>query len=765
MNYQIDYNTIVIVACIPFIIALTAIAFPLLLQTISRIDDKYSSTNLVKVFYNNRICKIYLFSLGLSIIAIPIWFFAPPRIWDFGIFNELVDKSSFLIIGLSTLFLLWNLFSLVYLIYVFYSPNKLLEYLIYKHSETNSEKERTTYFISISDLLYFSIQNPNEKIARRLVEFFNHIFIMERKDIENKIVKYPSEYYDTIFEANEQICLKKKKTISEYNGSTFVNLFIDSYQKTIISEETYNAIWLCLRQGLSYERNDIIMSYWGNAHQHFNMFMPVIHPELNDNSDVLNQEIISKREIERERFLEFHYALGALIMYLGKMELLKRIITHTNQTPPKYVLVPETMIEVIQRYMSIEEPLLNPFQFESRYHFPDNTGINAGGIIRKWIRKYCALLFLRQYTLHDYYYGRTALDLPNVPNSLPELNAWKEKLESLKSFVEELLDENELLKKVGLGYLNNEWFAKNEKQKPAELIDTLIERTNAKYEKTKKEQPVSKDKETEFKAKTKEIVLKAINTYTEVNNDNDIEENFKSFYINGVYQLMEKSGFADNQDISHLNSDTFVAQSVASNIHFKLTSTFSYFISKDYLFDRENIFEAIDRLGVNLKDYCIISFGVYLPFLVDNLKVPNLTKKGEFYYFHDNKIITLNTYVNEVVRDSIIVIKKDCLPKLVYKTIDKEEFTKYNLDELDEQTHLSASIVDLNISKDLRDEISRKSNEDLTKNVLACISICIETRWKSSTTCYQFKPFNQFRNKGIPQKLEDVEMINKTTSP
>ncbi|WP_319480978.1 hypothetical protein [uncultured Draconibacterium sp.] len=765
MNYQVNYIEIVSGACIPLIIALTAIAFPLLLQTVSRIDDKYSSTNLVKVFYKDKICKSYLLSLVVSIIAIPIWFFAPPRIWDFGMFNKLIENSSFIIIALSTIFLVLNLFSLVYLIYKFYSPSKLLDYLIEKLEESKNENEKSTYFISISDLLYFSIQNPNEKIARRLLEFFSHIFISERKNKENKVIIYPPEYYDTIFEANEQLCLRKKKTISYYNDSTLVNLFIDSYQKTILSEETYKALWICLRQALNYGREDIIVAHWENAHQHLSMFMPKIQIEWNEKFEIINQDAIDRRELERERFLEFHYALGGLIMYLGKMSLLKRIMAHTNQTPPKYVLVPDTMIEVLNKYMSIEEPIHNPFLFESRYSFPDISGINKGGIIRMWIRKYCALLFLRQYTLHDYYYGKTALDLPNVPNSLRELNSWKDKLESLKRFIEELLEEKELLNDVGLGYLTNNWFDENEKQKPSELIDTLIKNTKEKYESTKQEQPVSKTKEAEFKEHTKEIVLKAIDTYSEIENAEKIESNFKPFHINGVYQLMEKAGFADDQDVSYLNSDTFVAESVASNFHFKITSTFSFFITKRYVLNREDIFKAIDRLGVNLQEYCIISFGVYLPFLIENLKVPYLSKKGESFYFRDNRIISLDTYVNDTVRYSIVVVRKTDLPKLNFNKITEEEFKKYSLEELDERTHLSASIIDLNSRKDLRDEISQKTDDDLTKNVLACISIGIEARWKLSSKCYQFKPFDQFNNRGVPDKLEDINPINEKTSP
>lgn len=761
MLLQIEHSTIVSVGFIPIIIALTAIAFPLLIQSISRIDEKYDSTNLVKIFYRDDKSKAYLLSLILAILSIPIWFFAKPRMWDFGMFNELIDSSSFLIIGLCTLFLIYNLFSIAYQIFIFYQPDKLLEFLISKYKRATDQKFKTNYFIAISDILYFSIRNPNDKIARRLVEFLAEVFIEARKEKTNEEIKYTPEIYECIFEANEQLCLRAKKTISFYNDSTLLDLLVDSYQRTSISEETYIVIWRCLRQAVERNRNDIVMSYWGTAHQHISMFLPKIFNQYNDEGQVINQDAIDKRDTERERFKEFHFVFGGLLLYLNKNVLLKEIMLYTNQEPPKYSLVPETLTEVIDRFMSMPEWFLNPLYYEQRYGFPEIYGIRKESIIRMWIKKYYALLFIRQYTLHNYHYGRTVLDVPEVPNSIRELRSWEDKLEVLKKHVSEILNNQSLLETIGYGHINENWFTENDKSRPTEIIEKLKEKAKLKYEQKKQEQPVSEEIENQFKRQSKKIIAGSLSIYDNVFSKKELDSYSNKLFINGTYQLMEKAGFAAEQDVSYLDADTYVAQTVAANIHFKLTGLFARLATQTYSLNREDIFPAIERMNVDLNKFQIISFGLHLPYFIDSLRIKDLEYNGTDFLFKGNKIICLDTRVNEVVRYSLFLVRKEELPVLKFNTISPDELEKYELVELDNETHLSASIIDLNIRKDLRDEISKtKDDTELKKNVLACIAISIEINWNTITSCIQLKPFDQFSERSKPMNLAEIKPIS-----
>lgn len=761
---MIDYEIFVKTVCIPVIIAVFAIAFPLLLQTVSRIDEKYHSTRLMNIFYKEQISRLFITALIASLISIVIWYLKIPRKFDIGILNFIIDHSAFLIISITSFSLILILFLFVRLIKIYYNPIKLLKRLTKKHNKENNER-KTNLFSTISDLLFYSIQQQNELLARELVMFLTEAFIIFRKDKEGEVIKYPNEYYDSIFEANELVCLRRKKTISNFNGSILLNLFIDGYQKTILSEETYSALWLCIRQSLDYGREDIIMSYWKNAHQHYSFNLQSIYEERNTDFKITNQTEVTYRENERKRFLEFHYALGGLLVYSRKYNLLKRLMSFTNQQPPRYELVPETLIEVFQKYMQTKEEIYNPFLYEQRYSFPNIDGVNSGGIIRMWIKKYFAILFLRQYTLHDYYYGHTSLDLPNIPTSLSEMNAWKSELAYLKQIVTETLSNEALLTEIGYEYMSVEWFKNNNKQEPISLIDSMLKSVENKYEETKKNQKVSNIKKDEFNKNTKEILTTVFKDYSNISNTYIDDENCKTFYINGSYQLMDKGGFADNQDISYLNSDSIVAHSVASNFKFFVTGTFLYFISKKYIFKPNDLFSAIERMNFDFNEIIIISFGVNLAFYKDNLNVDKLTKPDETFFFNNVKILQFNAYISEPLRESIFIINKNELPELIHNDVTQKEIEKYKLEKI-EDTHIFTNIVDLNKENELRDELNKTTDEtDLTKKVLACIALNIEVKWKISSKGYQFKAFNQFTEKGNPNCFEDLEPLKKKEKP
>jgi hypothetical protein len=220
------------------------------------------------------------------------------------------------------------------------------------------------------------------------LDFYSEEFVKYRSNKEGQIIEYPQEYYDSIFAANELLCQREKRTQSLFYNGILFDFFLDEYQHTIISQTTYNYIWRCLLQVLHYNRDEFVIAYWRKAHQLFNFFLKPAEKRYNDRFQIINQDEISERERERESFLEFHYALGGLLMYLKKYEILGEIMYWTNQQPPRYVLVPERMEEVIQRYMDVSKKgeYIDPVYYERRYPFPKISGVKADGIIQMWIK-------------------------------------------------------------------------------------------------------------------------------------------------------------------------------------------------------------------------------------------------------------------------------------------------------------------------------------------------------------------------------------------
>lgn len=138
-NLLTDYPDIIGTASIPMIIAILAIAIPLLIQTIGRIDDKFNSTNLVTTFRNEAIYIAFWRILIISIITYILYILQLPPLFDFGIFNFFVENSALILLVCSVISLIFITLRLFSLILTYYQTEKLLDRLIDKYKKSIKE--------------------------------------------------------------------------------------------------------------------------------------------------------------------------------------------------------------------------------------------------------------------------------------------------------------------------------------------------------------------------------------------------------------------------------------------------------------------------------------------------------------------------------------------------------------------------------------------------------------------------------------------------
>lgn len=297
INIFADYPDIVSVGLIPMIIAIFALGFPLLIQTVTRIDDKYNSTILIEFFKKEKTTKYFIATLLIALFSCALWFTKIPPAVNCG---WLINNSALLFLLISTVALICMTFLVVHLIYIYFVPNLLLEHFIKKHRKI---KKNITYYPAISKILNYSIQTVDEPLAKKVWSFYFQEFQDIRKGKQGEEIIYPDELYNTFIEANEILCANNKKAISIFNDNIIFDLFFDNYQKTIISKDTYTFLWKLLLQCIYYNRNDFVLSYWRKAHQLFSLFMRKIRPKYNScTSPVTNQTEIDEKEIERSDF-------------------------------------------------------------------------------------------------------------------------------------------------------------------------------------------------------------------------------------------------------------------------------------------------------------------------------------------------------------------------------------------------------------------------------------------------------------------------------
>lgn len=742
--------------CIPTIIGIFTFATPLILQTISRIDDKYESTLLAKLFVKDWVCRVFIGIAIGSFASLLLWMLNLPRVVDWGVLNVWIDNSASLILLISVIALIIAACGILYLTYTYYIPKKLVSRL---QKQRNTHLNERIYFDGVSKVLNYSISKADEELARQTYSAIIDVLIKTRTDKSGQEVIYPDEFYDAVFEANERLLKRERKTLSYLNEGSMLYIFIDEFQQTIISDKTYQYMWIGLRQAVLYNNSEAIKAYWEKAHQYANFALDRIHPEYDKDFNVVNKEALDQQKTIKEKFVEFHYALGGLLLYHKMYDTLEYIMSWTNQQPPKYILVPSTMSEVINMYMQIafKDGIRGFIYYESHYPFIGVRGVNASDIIRFWIKKYMAVLFLRQYTLHSYYIYEDTLQMPHIPESMSEKYAWNNELNVLKDLLHELCEDKETLNALGLQHMSDsQWFVEKGKTVPSELIESFKAQIEHDMERTRKEQSISKTKLEEFYTATLSILCPVFTQYESFFGNSSITENYNKIHIIGSHQIMDKQAFVDDQEICHANADSVVAEHASFEFRHLALNIFMYMQSRRYILKEQDIWTAINNLSYDKNDFVIFSIGNNLNYL--KLKESKLQNTNGEWSYNGISIVDIHHGINDLVSQSLWIIRRSDLPYLVFNKISNEEaIHKYQLCEIDEKYHIFASIVDVYATPTIKKELEDRKILDAETKAVVCVDFNAEVRCKKTAKAIQLKIYSQFGNKEQANSVEDVD--------
>lgn len=753
MNYFVDnIENVVLYFCIPILIGIFTFATPLILQTVSRVDDKYDSTLLAKLFLKDRICKCFIITLGISFVAIIIWILQIPRIIDlgFGIFNELLDNSASLILILSTILLIVTTCFILYLTYIFYIPKELTKRLKKQYKllqNKNKIKDALIYFEGISKIFNYSTTKADEDLARQTYSIFKEVIsdlIKIKSSNENVSIE---EVCANIFEANEKLLKRERTTLSYLHDSSILGIFITDYNIKL-SREMYMCLWICLRQAVFYNNTEAIKGYWEVAHQY------ALNKQYDSQLNITNQkEIVDK-------FKEFHYALGGLLLYHKMYNVLKYIMSWTNTNPPTYTLVPSAMHEVIKMYMLIssDDNDRNFLYYEEHYPFIGIRGVKANDTICFWIKKYLAVLFLRQYTLTPYYVFDNKLQMPQPPNTISEKRTWSNRLDDFKKIVESIKNDSELLEGLGFDYMkNDEWFKEQNKETPLGLIESFKAKIKSELILARKNQSISESKLNEFKKSTKNILCPMFKQYQDFFNNKEITKDYNNFYLRGEYQVLDKQAYADDQEISYVDYDSFVANYVSLKFHQIAPTIFLCMQYEKYLLKEQDVWEVITKFSSSsMKDKLVIfSIGNNLSYFASfNNSIQN--KDGE-WSFKDIPIIDMQNRMNYLITNSFYILRKSDIPLLVFNTISEEVKNKYQLEEIDKNYHLFVSILDVNQNQNIKDELMTEKNENVDTKAVVCVDFNAEIRCNKTAKVIQIQMYSQFKNKEQANSVDDVD--------
>lgn len=577
---------------------------------------------------------------------------------------------------------------------------------------------------------------------------------------ETTSVEFPEIYFQSIYRSLNSIIDSGKNNLQIYKSrsvNVFWNMYVSSRNNSEKkqSERAHFWLWNIILLAVNNEDDDFILTIWKRAHSFYTFSLKQIDIEYDNKTfDVTNKVEIESRDSERNEFKSLIYALGGLLLYRKRYNALSRILNYTTSDPPIFELFPSTLAEVYKWYMEFQDPHERKYSWIShQYSFPDMEGLKADHQIKYWIKMFIAVLFIRQYTIQQFYTYQNPLKNPKSPDKQIDKRLLKENLRFLVKLTNEVLENQRLMHSLNWSYIDNSWFEKENKPTPKKIIDEYLD--EIKFESTIKEkrQILSKEKVSVFELKTKDIVSTEIDKLRSFFTS-EIKQNYKSWFFNGLNAVISKTAFVDDQDAAYMNYESFLAEGFVANLRQTFPFPFSQMKTSSYLLKLDEIFSAIAKI-INLNkidEYKIICFGINDHYLKNKGVIISNNK------FNGIDILNLRGYFNPLTEQSVVLVKSEFLPALVFNDLSKDVKRKYHYKEpMVSTTKLYATVINLFQEKELIEELKPQyPDKALEKHVLMNIFLNMELRFKNDTKMTLFKVFDEYNEKGIKDKISDV---------
>lgn len=737
--------------CIYFIISILGLAYPISLPAITRLDDKYKSILIVQRFRKSWEFLFFQGMLITAIIAIAVqmvwiinWKPVPPEKMLFW-YHDWAE----ILLAIITALLIVAFFFFTRRIIQFYIPSSLVSWLRKKKDDQDF-----SIFKALTRLLFFGIQIRDEQLVATLRAHFSQLFQEVRRNAGSKPAQYPVAYYemiyDTIYNSNKTDYWKVGNV-----GFTAASggWLIGRHEYTHIDDLTYAWLWNNLLLMLRVDREDFVEEFWQNSHELIRFGLEPV-PWQHDPANLLtisNQAEIDQRELEREKFFEFHTALGAMLLYEKRYRLLKRLLNHTTSIPVQYELLPMTMGMVLNLFFRFWRN--DGLFYFNRFQFPGQDGIQGEFLSREYMAKYTALLFIRQYFLVSQTYGIDPVSMPQGPNTQEERTTWIRQLPYFKKLVKEIQQETELLKALDYEPIPDAWAPHHDKTKPSAILDELLNNIQVAYNATEVEQQAEEEKKTQFKATSSQTIDARIYSYSNVQNARPITDKYESDKLRGGYILYQKAAFAADQGVTYLNYDSFFAADIASNFTWRITELFRSKVLKSLLFRAPEFFQAIDKMRLNAEQHIFLNFGVSIEIINLRYRIDQLQKDN----YKGIQIITVEFVNYSVMESGFIVMHKADLPSFDFSAPPAEEIERFNLDQISERHQLYGAVIDLNEHSELKSLFPNIKPEVLNISVILALEFNIDVRWKLKTKMIHLALYSDFYQQGDVNELSEIK--------
>ena len=399
-------------AVVTIFAAILGISFPLILQSIQRIDEKYDSAVLSNRFEDENI--YYIFKWGLYIYAAIVCIV--PFILSFLSNIEV----AYWVNSLLLLYLLCIIMTFVILfdkISKYYNVEKLLSYLSLKKKESD--------ILIFWDIMRYTSKAENDSLYRTAIEEVFGYFVKEQKDSKDKEeIVYSASLYQVLYEMGSAVGNPQQQSFI-YNRNDIISILYDTViTNAKISQQTFDCIWFMLNNASFVSNTNWLKTYWTYANQYMRF-----RKMKCDNED--EQEYLKE-------FYIFNVMFGAMLTYHRNYSTLNYIMSFSQSQPLSFPLIPGTFLKIINCIENIDNQLLTPMVLESKYSIKGvDKGVNTDNEIAKLAYKYLSLLFIRLWSYQDYNINyHEVLKIPYIGHNIDK----NEQLIKLSKKIKEHID-------------------------------------------------------------------------------------------------------------------------------------------------------------------------------------------------------------------------------------------------------------------------------------------------------------------------------------
>lgn len=552
--------------------AIISIAYPLYLENINKVDVTYHSTRLTARMRRQSQYKWFKVLIVFSMIET---FVIPLITLFYGISCVKFTLSLLIFQALTTFALMVSMLSLINIINLYSDPYSLFLYL----KDRKGDADRLGYMLDICKNIIF---RDNYQQMGSIVHYLYEPIEEEQQKSSDVHLEYSTEILGLINSIFHEASVSPQGSyFHEVNEIT--PLLYNDLADFHVSEQVYSAVWRGLLEIIRSDNFHWFQQYWIYTYQFYN-----------------NRYTLQKsNEEDLERFKFEQFMVGTMLLYHEKYDWLNYMLYTSNDFPPHYYVLPNSMEEIWTCIKKVGS-LLGGFFFESKYPMLNNDyGVRNDDIISGFAQEYIAVLVVRLYTVQDYNYGyRNPLDLPIIDEAKDST------LRRYQSYVDAVIVKFDQLLKAGtFGKIFKDRLKEDQIDKARNLL------TSFRNDNFSQSAEIQKENEQEGLETLKKLLnekydeLKTI----ELPWEDKLEANHYVF-------ISSACGFGDNLALEGSYVSEFLADGLISLLKRKIDVSYSKIINKasiDKLYKIRfvDLKEALSKLQIS-DDFVILTSGV-----------------------------------------------------------------------------------------------------------------------------------------------------------